>query len=220
MIKYIKKLKTFIKKNHQLIIAIIIFIFILNTCVLIKEGLEEEDEDEKAERLKREKEQKKKDKERQRKLKKVYKIEADANIRQIKNITQEVDGIYQKQKIGMATKKEKKKALDLVNKGIRVCDYMLQFFIFRGKAPSNVDDLTDEDLDEMKKEKKKNTGNFIFQMMNLPNDKIMTLVRKLRTQLIEYKSVLSEKESKGVRFGRGKKKKKKDEKKSSSWSPF
>ena len=220
MIKYIKKLKTFIKKNHQLIIAIIIFIFILNTCVLIKEGLEEEDEDEKAERLKREKEQKKKDKERQRKLKKVYKMEADANIRQIKNITQEVDGVYQKQKIGMATKKEKKKALDLVNKGIRVCDYMLQFFIFRGKAPSNVDDLTDEDLDEMKKEKKKNTGNFIFQMMNLPNDKIMTLVRKLRTQLIEYKSVLSEKESKGVRFGRGKKKKKKDEKKSSSWSPF
>lgn len=220
MIKYIKKLKTFIKKNHQLIIAIIIFIFILNTCVLIKEGLEEEDEDEKAERLEREKEQKKKDKERQRKLKKVYKIEADANIRQIKNITQEVDGIYQKQKIGMATKKEKKKALDLVNKGIRVCDYMLQFFIFRGKAPSNVDDLTDEDLDEMKKEKKKSTGNFIFQMMNLPNDKIMTLVRKLRTQLIEYKSVLSEKESKGVRFGRGKKKKKKDEKKSSSWSPF
>ena len=195
MIKYIKKLKTFIKKNHQLIIAIIIFIFILNTCVLIKEGLEEEDEDEKAERLEREKEQKKKDKERQRKLKKVYKIEADANIRQIKNITQEVDGIYQKQKIGMATKKEKKKALDLVNKGIRVCDYMLQFFIFRGKAPSNVDDLTDEDLDEMKKEKKKSTGNFIFQMMNLPNDKIMTLVRKLRTQLIEYKSVLSEKES-------------------------
>ena len=195
MIKYIKKLKTFIKKNHHLIIAIIIFIFILNTCVLIKEGLEEEDEDEKAERLEREKEQKKKDKERQRKLKKVYKIEADANIRQIKNITQEVDGIYQKQKIGMATKKEKKKALDLVNKGIRVCDYMLQFFIFRGKAPSNVDDLTDEDLDEMKKEKKKSTGNFIFQMMNLPNDKIMTLVRKLRTQLIEYKSVLSEKES-------------------------
>ena len=220
MIKYIKKLKTFIKKNHQLIIAIIIFIFILNTCVLIKEGLEEEDEDEKAERLEREKEQRKKDKERQRKLKKVYKMEADANIRQIKNITQDVDGIYQKQKIGMATKKEKKKALDLVNKGIRVCDYMLQFFIFRGKAPLNVDNLTDEDLDEMKKKKKKNAGNFIFQMMNLPNDKIMTLVRKLRTQLIEYKSVLSEKESKGVRFGRGKKKKKKDEKKSSSWSPF
>tara|TARA_B100000900_G_C20477436_1_gene674027 strand:+ start:364 stop:993 length:630 start_codon:yes stop_codon:yes gene_type:complete len=209
MIKYIKNIKTIIKKNYQLIIAIIIFVLILNTCVLIKEGLKEEDEDEKAERLKEEKE-------RRRKLKKVYKIEAESNIREIKNITQKVDSIYQKQKIGLATKKEKKKALELVNKGIRLCDYILQFYIFRGRAPSNVNDLTNEDLDEMKKDKKKNAGNFIIQMMNLPGDTIMSMVRNLRNQLIEFKSILSENESKGVAFGRGKKTKKK----STSWSYF
>ncbi len=189
------KIYKIINKNKYMIMAIIIMLMIINNFVLIKEGLSEEEE----------------------KNKEFNKEVSTANIRALEMISNKANKIInQIENAVEISDKERQLAINILNKGIYLCDIYLEASILRFGAETNekARERIYKSAKELNANKKANYGDwfstlyfYFFGAQPNPHDtkSETSVIYKFRKKFIIWRDIISKKESSNVKTGSNKK---------------
>ena len=192
------KIYKIINKNKYMIMAIIIMLMIINNFVLIKEGLSEEEE----------------------KNKEFNKEVSTANIRALEMISNKANKIInQIENAVEISDKERQLAINILNKGIYLCDIYLEASILRFGAETNekARERIYKSAKELNANKKANDdgwfqnlfdyfhiGSFAFNSTAADKDQT-SVIYQFRKKFIIWRDIISKKESSNVKTGSNKK---------------
>ena len=195
------KIYKIINKNKYMIMAIIIMLMIINNFVLIKEGLSEE------------------------KNKEFNKEVSTANIRALEMISNKANKIInQIENAVEISDKERQLAINILNKGIYLCDIYLEASILRFGAETNEKQREGiyKSAKELNANKKANydgwfqnlfdyfhIGSFAFNSTAADKDQT-SVIYQFRKKFIIWRDIISKKESSNKNTDDSKKEKKDD----------